>query len=268
MSGSPGGATRSYTQTIDLVQDIVGSDIPRDLLRVAIVSQDVDNFASDISTFGGQAQSAVDVAARIDAIHAALASQGGDSLRVALQSNNLGNLTVDLAAQSVGNLGVDLAAQSVGNLGVDLAAQSVGNVGVEQQTPVGIEDSTGTQIDPLTQAVLASVAGDQLRVDIENAQPTEQTNQIAAAADISGGVSQKIDKRDFTVYVENTGSASIDISLAYSPDGATSFFPDPDVNATTVSAGGTLIVEVGYDATHVEVSGSNTEPCDVHVVQR
>jgi len=57
---------------------------------------------------------------------------------------------VDLSSQS-GNVSVDLASDSLaGSLDVDLASVSAGTLAVEQQTPIGVENSTGTQIDPAT----------------------------------------------------------------------------------------------------------------------
>lgn len=60
-----------------------------------------DVSAIDITQFGGATQSAVDVAAAIDAIQDALASVGGDSLRVTAPSA----LPTDLTSQTGRNLG-------------------------------------------------------------------------------------------------------------------------------------------------------------------
>jgi len=88
-------------RTVDYIQDIVGADVSRNLIRVAIVAQDLgqldvsaaevdvdinsqtlSQIASNIEQIGGEPQSAVDVAAKIDQIQAALTSVGNDSLRV------------------------------------------------------------------------------------------------------------------------------------------------------------------------------------------
>lgn len=123
--------------------------------------------ARNIQQFGGEPQSAVDVADRIDQIFGALSSQGNDSMLV--DSNN----ALDVSAATVtitddGNLAiaslpepldvsgaevdVDIASQTASPLAVagtvDVSAYNGGTLPTEQQSPVGVEDSTGTQINP------------------------------------------------------------------------------------------------------------------------
>lgn len=123
---------------------------------LAIYTPSGSEMATDLQKIGGQAQSAVDVADKIDQIEDALASVGGDQLQVNLENNNAGTLAV------------------------------------EQQTPVSVEDTNGTQIDPLTQAVFASVGGDELRVvspsalDVSAAEVDVDLNsQSVGALDVS-----------------------------------------------------------------------------------
>jgi len=125
-----------YRRTVDYVEDSVGSDIRRDLMKVAIASQDVTPLSAALNQIGGQPQSAVDVAARIDAFAAALGSNGGDLLRV------------------------------------------------EQQTPVGIEDSGGVQVDPAT---AGDVAGVESAVQT-HAQATANGASLASGGTLSRSV--------------------------------------------------------------------------------
>ena len=188
---------RLPARTVDYIQDIVGADVPRDLIKVALVAQDLGQLdvsaaevdvnlnnqslaqvASNIEQIGGQAQSAVDVANKIDQINAALASVGNDSLRVTSPNPldvSAAEVDVDIATQSLTPLTVtdngslSLAEYTGGNLPISLEAQNVtpltvtdggslaisaynGNtLPVEQQTAVAVEDSDGTGIDPLAQ---------------------------------------------------------------------------------------------------------------------
>jgi hypothetical protein len=60
---------------------------------------------SNIEAIGGQSQSGVDIASKIDDLEDALASIGDDQLRVELVTDSLGsNLDIDLAAQSLDKL--------------------------------------------------------------------------------------------------------------------------------------------------------------------
>jgi len=140
------GTSDSLTVTDDPVEDAT----------VQAVRQAI----GDETTASEQADSTVaaTLLERVTALVDALTSgQADDEVRVALVTDLLsGNIDVDVANQSSGNLTVELAADSLtGNLDVDLAAQTSGALDVsgatvptEQQTPVQVEDSTGTNIDP------------------------------------------------------------------------------------------------------------------------
>lgn len=109
-------------EQIDRVHDLVGADVPRDVLKVAIGTQDVP---LDVS---------------------------GSEIGVSIDSQTLSALDTDLAAALVSN--------------------ATDTLRVEQQSPVGVEDSGGAQVDPATEttlsalvAALESNGGDTLRVD-------------------------------------------------------------------------------------------------------
>lgn len=127
----PDQPINKQTLKIAYLADLIGADIPRDLIKVSIKDQDIDVLDvkqaaettddADITDIGGRTQSAVDVANKIDQIEDALTSVGGDQLRVDLENYNGGTLPT------------------------------------EQQSPVGIEGSGGSQLDPATQALEAAL---------------------------------------------------------------------------------------------------------------
>ncbi len=165
---------------------------------------------------------------------------------------------------------------------ITVGTWSAGTLPVEQQTPVSVEDSNGNQIDPATDAIedaLGDNAADTIRISTPNPidvsastvtvqeDQSPETNELASSSDISGGVSVEISKRNYTIYLENTGSSSSDVTISYSPDGGSTYFDDPE-GPITVPSGGKQLVEVDYDATDIQVTASNTEPFNVNVVQR
>jgi len=179
---------KRFSRTVDYIEDQIGADIPRDLIRVAVVASETATQSFNIESVSGQDVTPSDFSADVSSITTEL--------------NNVQNSQ-----------------------------------------------------------------GDAYNTDIRSDRPEAKTDQIASTADISGGVTQQIVAQHFTVYVENTGSSSSDITLSYSPDGTSTFLPDPD-GVVTVSSGSSNAFEIGYDATHVQVTASNTEPFNVYVVQR
>jgi hypothetical protein len=137
----PENSSRKYTKIVNYVEDQIGADIDRDLLEIAISAQDTDEllvsqadgevYATDLDKIGGETQSAVDVANKIDKIEDALTSVGGDQLRVDLENYN------------------------------------GGAVPTEQQSPVGVENTAGDQIDPERAVDFPNqqVVGEDLTVD-------------------------------------------------------------------------------------------------------
>jgi hypothetical protein len=147
-----------------------------DQLRVDIENEAVD-MASETTL------SSLDT--HLDSLDNALQSQATDQLRVDLQTNNAGTLAVEQQSPvkleaddddgntlqvgaetlSQGTLDPDglvtylaraLQTQGHDQLRVDLQNNNAGTLPVEQQTPVGVEDSAGTQIDPAKQGTLSS----------------------------------------------------------------------------------------------------------------
>lgn len=112
-----------------------------------------------LESVGGQQQSAVDIAAKIDALEDALASVGSDQLQTALvdrAGRNLGKTRLMDSSETL----VDPATESTlsSELSREIATWTAGTLPVEQQTPVGVEDTTGSQVDPLDSSDRTSVS--------------------------------------------------------------------------------------------------------------
>jgi len=183
----PANKRRKYSRIVSYIEDQVGADVNRDLLRMSLVADDLGGLSIALDEISGQAQSAVDVANQIDQIQNTLSSQtitvtddgnlaiatlpepidvSASEVDVDLNSQTIGSLTVtddgSLAISSLpepidasgSEIDVDLNSQTLspltitddGNLSV--ATWDAGTLPTEQQTPVGVEDSTGAQIDP------------------------------------------------------------------------------------------------------------------------
>ncbi|RLI73912.1 hypothetical protein DRP04_15250 [Archaeoglobales archaeon] len=84
-----------------------------------------------------------------------------------------------------------------------------------------------------------------------------ETITICTNADISSGViaSLKNFKR-WTLYLK--AAAAMDIKIELSPDGGTTWYEIPD-SPISFSAAGDDVLEVGYDATHIKLTGSTTD---------
>ena len=238
--------------TVGYIEDQIGADVPRDLIKVALAAQDLgqldvsaaevdvnvtdqtlNNLAANVEQIGGQAQSAVDVATKIDQLQSALASVAGDTLQVstptpidasgatiAVQEDtplDASGATVLVQEDTpLDASGATVPIQESTPLDVTGATVSVqedtalnvsgATVAVQEDTPldasgspIGLADSTGTRIDPLTQAVLSSVATDELRVDLQ-----------ADGVGLLQTADQPLDVSGATVTVTDDGSLAID----------------------------------------------------------
>jgi hypothetical protein len=146
------------------------------------------------------------------------------------------NISVELAADSLsGNLGVDLAAQSSGALDVSAAT-----VSVEQQTPVKLENSSGTTIDPLS-------AGDQpLDVSASTVTVQESTALDVSAAQVDVDIAAQ-SAGDLSVALSSESlSGNLDVDLANQSSGAL------DVSAATVSVQEASALDVSAATVPVE----------------
>jgi len=195
---------RLPARTVDYIQDLVGADVPRDLIRVALVAQDLGQLdvsaaevdvnlnnqslaqvASNIDQIGGQAQSAVDVANKIDQINAALASVGDDSLQVSSPSPldvSAAEVDVDIATQSLTPLTVtdngslSLSEYTGGNLPISLEAQNVTPLTVTDDGSLNIAGVVTIQEDTPLDVSAATVPTD------PNASDSDSLNAATLAA--------------------------------------------------------------------------------------
>jgi hypothetical protein len=83
-----------------------------------------------------------------------------------------------------------------------------------------------------------------------------ETINICKDADISGGIVAALEPfRRFTIFLKVT--AAIDITVELSPDNQTTWFTIPE-SPISFTAAGDDVLEVGYDATHIRLTGSTT----------
>jgi len=81
------------------------------------------------------------------------------------------------------------------------------------------------------------------------------TVDIASTEDISGGVTGSLSNFDrWTLYINVAGA--IDITVELSPDGGTTWYEIPE-SALSYSAAADDVLEMGYDATRIRLTGSN-----------
>lgn len=156
---SENGVLQAVITTADGEQltDALAS-IGDDSLRVSFEEDNLtSNLNMDIQEIGGQAQSAVDVANRIDQIQDALNSQGSDEVRVRILGEDD---TGTLQESQVEALDTAVAAGTFGE--ITYLARALNSQGIDEFVS-RVTDSNGAQIDPLTDAVLQSNAGDELR---------------------------------------------------------------------------------------------------------
>ena len=85
---------------------------------------------------------------------------------------------------------------------------------------------------------------------------------ICESADISGGVEKEVGNyRRWTLYIHAEGA--IDVTIKLSPDGANWY--EPDESPISFSAAGDKVIEMGYDAYKVKLTGSNTTPVTAQI---
>lgn len=81
-----------------------------------------------------------------------------------------------------------------------------------------------------------------------------ETLTICTTADISGGVSQELNNYNrLTLYLKTGGA--IDVTLELSADGSTWY--EPSESPISFAGAGDDVLELGYDATDIRLTGSN-----------
>lgn len=144
----PSFSERQYTRTIDYLEDLIGADVSRDVLKVALASQDIATTDQNIEQVGGQSQSAVDIAAAINTLAAAAASDGSEVLQteqqtpVKLEADDDGGNTAELQGEELGTALAGTETALITYLSQALA--SVDN----DELISRVADSAGAQVDP------------------------------------------------------------------------------------------------------------------------
>lgn len=148
----PSYQERKYSRVISYIEDVVGADVNRDLLKVALAADDLEGLTVGLKDIGGQAQSAIDVANKIDKIEDTLASVDSDSLLV--DSNNpldvsAAEVDVDLNSQSLTPITVtdDGSFGIASEVDVDINSQSLTPLTVTDDGGFVIVDSSGSVIE-------------------------------------------------------------------------------------------------------------------------
>lgn len=236
----------------------------------------VEGAVGDESTASQQADSTLSATLieRVTALVDALTSgQADDEVRVALATDLLaGNVDVDIANQSSGNLAIELAADSLtGNLDVDLAAQTSGALDVsgatvptEQQTPIQLESSTGTNINPATEGTVDAIKTAAQALD--DALASSGTDEIRVTSPSPLDVSAS--EVDVNLNSQSLQNVSVDLasdSLAGNLDvdlAAASAEP-LDVSAATVSVQEDTPLDVSAAEVDVDLASQTGPALDV-----
>jgi hypothetical protein len=116
---------------VDRLADLVGADVPRDRLKVAVE----EIATTDLEDRANRDLGKVDLA-------------GVDLNAVPVEQQT----PVEVGTYSGGTLPVEQQTP------VEIGTWTGGTLPTEQQTPVGVQDTTGTQVDPATEGTLSTLA--------------------------------------------------------------------------------------------------------------
>jgi hypothetical protein len=165
--------------TVHTVQNILGGDVSRDALKVALAFQDVE-LTTALDHVGGQAQSAVDLAARIDALADALAKNAGDELRVTAPSTLPVDqqTAIEIGTWSGGTLPTDQQTP------IEVGTWSAGVLSVTDDGALVVDDYTGTTlpVEQQTPVEIGTWSGGTLPVEDRNDWAIEDGTALASGA--------------------------------------------------------------------------------------
>jgi hypothetical protein len=238
----PSYSDRKYTSIINFVEDQIGADVNRDLLKVAIEAQDGGlSLDANVDEIGGTQQTGADLPAALRSVsgdefrsrlygedgNGDLQEAGLEAFDTALGAGDVGVVTYP--ARALNSLGEDelvarvtdssgtqvdpvtqalenaLAANGSDQFRVDLESNNAGTLPTEQQTPVGVEDTTGSQVDPFDQSDVGQI----------DASDSGAGSSNAATLDLGDF------RKDFDVFVDTTGDATLTVEV--SEDGGTTW---------------------------------------------
>lgn len=178
----PKNEERKYERVINYIEDGVGLDVDRDLLKVALRSNDSGTLGTNIAQIGGTPQSAVNVADQIDKIQNILSGQ-------TLTVTDDGSLAIATLPEPI-----DVSSSEVD---VDLNSQSV--------SPITITDDGSL-------AIAAWNAGTLEVNDTGKGVITDTTTSTGSgsAAQLDLGDNRK----DVDVFYDTSGSATVTIEVS------------------------------------------------------
>jgi hypothetical protein len=153
---------------------------PRRKQKVDVDAQSASVLTTDVEQIGGAAQSAVDVAAAIDALEDALTSVGADALGVESAS------ALDVSAAEVD---------------VDLATQSLASIAVQENNPldvsgatVDVQEASPLDVSGATVGIESNDdGGDQTTSTSTNVSVTNSDGATAIVADTSGSATLTVE---------------------------------------------------------------------------
>jgi hypothetical protein len=233
----PSNKERKYQRVISYIEDQVGADVNRDLIKVAINEQDVGNLDVDLTSQTGDPLLVTDDGSLAVASLPEPLDVSGSEVDVDLNSQTLSPLTVT----------------DDGSLAI--ASWNAGTLPTEQQTPVGVEDSTGTQVDPSreTQFPDSQTTGHDLIGTgdlVIGPVPVDRSSALVIAANSTSG---------------NTFSVSVDWS-----DGSGNVFASEsasDLALSNITSDWSRLVRKGpqVTVTFTDTSGAAANNVNVHI---
>jgi hypothetical protein len=216
---NPSRESRKYTSTINLLEDFPGADISQDAVRIVLVADQLqdDLDAKVTGTVDVQEDTPLDVSGAVvdvqedtplDVSGATLTVTDDGSLEIADSNGNTIEEPFDVSGAVVNvqeDTALDVSGSTVtvtdnGSLVIDSANQ--GTLPVEQQTPVGVEDGSGTQVDPINQSDTSQIsdstttAGNNVSLNLGDLRES-----VDVIADVSGSAT-------LTITASTTGNFS------------------------------------------------------------
>jgi len=154
---------------------------------------------------------------------------------------------------------------------VDINSQTLAQVA----SLLELDDGDGVygEVYRRANALRASLENDQLGLLKTADQPLsvsvtdhdENTYTVVTSADISTGVSQSLNAgQSLTIFINVAGV--IDITVEVSPDGGTTWYT-LDESPYSFSSSGDRVEEIGYRATDIRFTGSNTTNTTIQILE-
>lgn len=256
---------RLPAETIAYIEDFIGADINRDLVKVAVADQDISSVDIEAPT-GKPLNITLDeikgtqltgddwttLLQTIASIADALNSNGTDQLRVESPS------ALDVSASEVD---VDINSQSQSPLtttddgSFNVNDYTGSTVPTEQQTPVQIENSSGTNIDPLAagdQPLDVSASEVDVDINTQTASPLTVTDDGALAINAYNGTTLPTEQQT-PVGVED--SAGTQINPDQSPE-----YPETAAQQDLIGTGDLTIGPVAVSKSQsILIAGNSTD---------